>query len=158
MAGVRTHVAPPDLGYELTVVARDPLRAAIRAVGELDLAARDALADALQQQEAARRRVVRVDLSKVTFIDCSCLGILVASHHRLLRRRGLLVLTGVDARIERVLKAAGLGDHLFIVPVEQGPLGSVLIARAARLRRIRRQRRASGHLVGVPNDRRRTAS
>lgn len=124
MAGVRTLVAEPDLGYELTVVALDPLRAVICAVGELDLGARGALAEVLRQQEDAGRRVVRVDLSRVTFIDCSCLGILVASHHRFLKLHGLLVLAGVDARIERVLKIAGLGDSLFIVSTEEDPFGS----------------------------------
>ena len=158
MAGVRTLVAEADLGFELTVVALDPLRAAICAVGELDLAARDALADVLHQQEVARRRVVRVDLSKVTFIDCACLGILVASHYRFLHRHGLLVLTGVDARIERVFKVAGLADRLFIVPTEQDPFGSVLIERAARRRRTPNQRQAAGDLVGVPSAHRKAAS
>jgi anti-anti-sigma factor len=159
MAGVRTLVTDPDLGFELTVVALDPLRAAICAVGELDLAARDALGEVLQQQEDAGRRVVRVDLSKVAFIDCSCLGILVASHYRFLELHGLLVLTGVDPRTERVLKMAGLGDILFIVPADQNPFGSVLIARAAAVRsRLANQRRAAGDLVGVPRARGRAVS
>lgn len=128
MAGVRTLVADVDLGFELTVVALDPVRATICAVGELNLAARRALAEVLQQQEDAGRRVVRVDLSRVTFIDCSCLGILVASHYRFLKLHGLLVLTGVDARVERVFRMADLGDRLFIVPTGEDRFAGVASA------------------------------
>jgi anti-anti-sigma factor len=113
MADVQTFAAVSDAGYELTVVDLDPLRAAICAVGEFDIAARDDLADVLQQQESARRRFVRLDLSRVTFLDCSCLGILVASHHRFLERHGLLVLTGIGTNLERILKITGLDDRLF---------------------------------------------
>jgi anti-anti-sigma factor len=125
VAGIRTLAAEPDLGFELTVVDLDPLRAAICAVGELGLAAREALAGLLQQQEDARRRIVRLDLSKVTSLDWSCLAILVASHHRFLELHGLLVITGVDARLARILMITGLGDSLFIVPTEQDPFVGV---------------------------------
>lgn len=141
MAGVPTLVAEPDTGYELTVVDLDPLRAAICAVGELDLAAREDLADVLRQQEHASRRFVRLDLSQVSFLDCSCLGVLVASHHRFLELHGLLVLSGVDESVARILKITGLDDSLFIVPADQDPFGSVVMARAARRRRVPTQRR-----------------
>jgi anti-anti-sigma factor len=134
MAGVPTLIAPPDVGFELTVVDLDPLRAAICAVGEFDLAAKEALADVLQRQVDARRRIVRLDLSLVTFFDCSCLGVLVASHHRFLNLHGMLVLTGVDERVGRILKITGLDDRLFIVPTSDDPFGSVLMARAVRQR------------------------
>ena len=148
MAGdIRALVVDIGIGYELTVVAVDPVRAAIAAAGELDLAARDALTEVLHQHVNAGRRVVRLDLSKVTFIDCSCLGILVAFHYRFLKRHGLLVITGVDARMERVLEVAGLRDGLFIVPAEQDPFGRVPFTRAARRRRIPAPRQAAGDLV-----------
>lgn len=115
MAGVPS-LAEPDTAFELTVVDLDPLRAAIRAVGEFDLAARDALDGVLQQQMDARRRIVRLDLSRVTFLDCSCLGTLVAAHHRLLELHGLLVLTGVGDRIARMLRLTDLDNGLFVVP------------------------------------------
>jgi anti-sigma B factor antagonist len=116
MAGLETLPAEPDTAFALTVVDLDPMRASLRAVGEFDLAAREDLAELLQQQETARRRIVWLDLSQVTFLDCSCLGVLVASHHRLLALHGLLVLTGVDAHVARMLKITGLDDRLFVVP------------------------------------------
>ena len=139
MAVVPTLVAEPDTQYELTVVARDRLRAAICAVGEFDLAARNDLADVLRQQEDARRRIVRLDLSKVTFLDCSCLGVLVAAHHRLLELHGLLVVTGVDKAIARIIRITGLDDTFFIVPADQDPF-SAMVARLARRRRFLEQR------------------
>lgn len=142
MVGVPTLKVLPDAAFELTVVDLDPLRAAICAVGEFDLAARDDLAEALKQQEAERRRIVRLDVSQVTFLDCSCLGVIVASHQRFLKLHGLLVLTGVDAAVARILKITSLDDQLFIVAANQDPFGSVLIARAARPR-IPRQRLSS---------------
>lgn len=122
-------VAEPCPEFEFTVVDLDPRRAAVRVVGELDLAARDALTEILEQQDDAHRHIVHLDLSQVTFMDCSCLGALVAAHHRLLARKGLLVLTGVDKCAARVLKLTGLDNLLFIVPADQDPFGSVLNAR-----------------------------
>ena len=140
MAGVSTLVADLATGFELTVVDLDPLRAAICAVGELDLAARDALAEVLQQQEDAGRRIVRLDLSQVTFLDCSCLGVLVSSHQRFLELRGLLVLTVTDGSVARLLEMTGLGESLFTVPTDQDPLESVLMARASRSWKVPKQR------------------
>lgn len=129
MAGVPTLVSEPCPRFEFTVVDLDPLRAAVRAVGDLDLAARDALTEILDQQDDAHRHIVHLDLSQVTFMDSSCLGALVAAHHRLLARQGLLVLTGVDNCVARVLKLTGLDNLLFIVPAGQDWFGSALTAR-----------------------------
>lgn len=134
MAGVPTLVADVDAGYELTVVEVDPLRAAICAVGEFDLAACHDLAAVLQQQTDAGRRTVRLDLSQVTFLDCSCLGVLVAAHRRFVSAHGLLVLTGVEGAVARLLTLTHLEGNLFVVPVDEDPFGSVLLERAARRR------------------------
>ena len=108
-------------GFRLTVVDLDPLRATIRAAGELDLAARGPLAELLEQQQVAGRRVVSLDLSDVTFLDCSCVGVLVAAHHRFLDLHGLLVLTDVDGPVARILRATGLDNSLFITSTVARP-------------------------------------
>jgi anti-anti-sigma factor len=140
MARVSTLVAELATGFDLTVVDLDPLRAAICAVGELDLAARDALAEVLQEQEDAGRRIVRLDLSHVTFLDCSCLGVLVSSHQRFLELHGLLVLTVTDGSVVRLLEMTGLGESLFVILTDQDLFESVLMARASRSRRVPKQR------------------
>jgi anti-anti-sigma factor len=108
-------------GFRLTVVDLDPLRATLWAAGELDLAARGPLSELLEQQLIAGRRVISLDLSEVTFLDCSCVGVLVAAHHRFLELHGLLVLTDIDARVARILRATGLEDSLFIAPTGARP-------------------------------------
>ena len=114
------HLSSPP-GFHLTVVELDPRRATIRAAGELDLAAREPLAELIQQQQLAGRRVISLDFSEVTFLDSSCVGVLVAAHRRLLERHGLLVLHDVDARIARTLRVTGQEDSLFIAPTRARP-------------------------------------
>ena len=151
MAGVPTRVAPPDHGYELTVVDLDPLHAAISAVGELDLAARDELAQALRQPDGAAGRGVLLDLSNVTFLDCSCLGVMVASHLGHLERHGLLLLTGVGEGLAPIFRITGLEDMFFVVPAGQDPFGSDLVAQFAGRSRVPKQRppsRGEAHIAG----------
>ena len=131
MAGLTTLVAEPRVASEFTVVGLDPLRAAVCASGELDLATRDALIEVLAQQDEARRQFVHLDLSGVTFMDCSCLGVLIASHHRLRARRRLLIISGANALVARVLKLSGHDDLLFVVPAEHDPFGKVPKPRVA---------------------------
>jgi anti-anti-sigma factor len=119
MAEVLHLSAPP--GYRLTVLDLDPLRATIRAAGELDLAARDPLAELLRQQQTAGRRVIRLDLSEVIFLDCSCVGVVVAAHRRFVELHGLLVLTDINASVARMLRLTGLEDSLFIEPARATP-------------------------------------
>jgi anti-sigma B factor antagonist len=127
MAEVLDLSVRPDIWFRLTVVDADPLRATIRAAGELDLAASGPLAELLAQQQIEGRRVISLDLSEVTFLDCSCLSVLVTAHHRLLERHGLLVLAEVDGCVARILRLTGLADRLFIAPIPErrsAPLAS----------------------------------
>ena len=96
----------------LTTLRKDRTRALVRAVGEWDLAGADALAEDLRAHEAAGRRFVRLDVSAVTFLDCTCLDVLVAAHTRLLAARGTLVLSGVTPRMLRLLRLTGLDQVL----------------------------------------------
>ena len=97
----------------LTTIRQDRTRTLVRADGEWDLANAHVLADALAEHQRAGRRFVRLDISAVTFLDCTCLEVLAAAHVRLLGTRGTLVLTGVPARIMRLLSLAGLAQVLF---------------------------------------------
>jgi anti-anti-sigma factor len=100
-------------GTSLTTIRQDRTRTLVRAEGEWDLANAHVLADALAEHERAGRRFVRLDVSAVTFLDGTCLEVLAAAHVRLLGARGTLVLTGVPARIMRLLNFAGLAQVLF---------------------------------------------
>ena len=110
------HSVPSDLlddsppSFEVVRVSGS--RASLRAAGELDLAAVEGLSSILAAQLAAGRRFIRLDLSAVTFIDCSCLGVLVAAHHRLRGTRGQLLLTDVSGPVVRLLDLTGMAAVL----------------------------------------------
>lgn len=109
------HPATSAVGFELAVVGADPLRATVRASGALDLSARDSIVEVLGHQRDSGRVIVRLDLTEVTFMDCSCLGALVDAHQRFLAARGQLLLTGVGPPTNRLLKLTGVDQILFAV-------------------------------------------
>ena len=102
----------PNARGSLTTLREDPSRVLVRAVGEWDLANAHLLDQMLAEQQEAGRRYVRLDMSAVSFLDCTCLDVLVATHRRLLAARGTLVLTGITPRQMRLLRLAQLDDVL----------------------------------------------
>jgi len=92
---------------------RKPRRCTLRAAGELDLAAADQLRAVLNQQCESGPCLLLLDLSAVTFLDCTCLGALVQAHHHHLAAHGTLRLTGVGHPVERLLTLSDLGQTLF---------------------------------------------
>lgn len=96
----------------LTTLSQDRNRALLRAVGEWDLANADLLARQLKEHETAGRRFVRLDVGGVSFLDCTCLGVLATAHHQFLAAHGTLVLTGVTPRIMRLLSLTRLDQVL----------------------------------------------
>ena len=124
-----------------TTIREDRSRALVRVVGDWDLANADALAALLDEHDRAGRRFVRLDVSAVTFLDCACLEVLVAAHRRLLAARGTLVLTGVPARLTRLLRLAGLDGVLLTTSVsdlDAHPNRAVARARKSAVRSILR--------------------
>jgi anti-sigma B factor antagonist len=96
----------------LTTVRQDRTHALIRAAGEWDLANAHVLGEQLEKHEQAGHRFVRLDVSAVSFLDCTCLDVLVTAHRRLLAARGTLVITGVTPRLTRLLSLARLDQVL----------------------------------------------
>lgn len=96
----------------LTTLRQDATRVVIRAVGEWDLANAPVLADVLDEHRKAGRHFVRLDLSAVSFLDCTCLDVLVTAHERLLAAQGTLMLTGVTPPLRRLLSLARLDQVL----------------------------------------------
>lgn len=99
--------------FGLSVACLDAHRASLTASGELDLAAACDLSQMIATHCAAGRRYVRLDLSGVTFMDCTCLGVLVAAHFRLLAANGNLILTGVMPPVSTLFFLTGL-DHTLL--------------------------------------------
>lgn len=100
--------------FEVTTVRTDANRAAVQAQGEMDLANADLLTEVLGSHLAAGRRFVRLDLSRLAFVDCAGLRVLVLAHNQFLTQRGTLILTGVGARIAHLLHTTHLDEALFV--------------------------------------------
>jgi len=104
---------PPTFSaYSFAVIRVDASRASLSASGELDLAALDDLTELMESQAVAGRTFIRLDLSGVTLLDCSCLSALVAMHHRLRAASGQLILTSASGPVVRLLSLTHLQDTL----------------------------------------------
>jgi anti-sigma B factor antagonist len=87
----------------------------VTAYGEIDLDTAPRLHRELSRALAEHREVV-LDLSEVTFMDCSGLGVLVQARNQADRSGRRLVLRGIGRSVARLLKLTGLGCRLAPVP------------------------------------------
>ncbi|WBP84546.1 STAS domain-containing protein [Kitasatospora cathayae] len=87
----------------------------MRAGGEIDLATAPRLRHRLAAALEAHREVV-LDLSEVTFMDCSGLRVLVQARNQADQYGGRLVLRGVGRPVARLLKLTGLSRRLAASP------------------------------------------
>jgi anti-anti-sigma factor len=75
------HPALPDVGFEVqSVRAADHL--CVLVSGELDLASADELEEAIRVAEKATGGAIVVDLTKLRFMDCMGLNVLLKAHTR----------------------------------------------------------------------------
>ncbi|MEE1783810.1 STAS domain-containing protein [Streptomyces sp. SP17BM10] len=87
----------------------------VRARGEIDLDTAPRLLRELERA-LAEHHVVVLDLSQVTFMDCSGLGALVQARNQADRGGRRLVLRGVSRPVARILRLTGLTRRLAPVP------------------------------------------
>ncbi len=108
-----------------TVESRGPWEV-LRLEGELDLGVGAELQrDVIQLLPAEEKRALAIDLSGVTFIDSTVIGILAMAHKRAGRAGGVMALVGVSGRVERVLQLTGMMTILDVRPSldDLGPIG-----------------------------------
>jgi anti-sigma B factor antagonist len=101
----------PEFAADMTVELTGET-AVLAITGEVDMASAPGLRDQLQQLDA---RNVIIDLSGVTFIDSTGLGVLVTALKRSREAGGHLVLRSPTRATRRVLDITGLSQ---LVPVE----------------------------------------
>jgi anti-sigma B factor antagonist len=95
-----------------TVERRGPW-AVLVLTGELDLAVGGELQrDVIDLLPAEEVHTVAIDLSGVTFIDSTAIGILAMAHKRAGRYGGRLAVFGASERVARVLRMTGLDTVL----------------------------------------------
>ena len=97
--------------FHVRVAERDRLRV-VEVEGEIDILTAPTLAVALGDDDGRAEALV-LDLAKVPFVSSSGLRLIVASHRRLSRRRGL-ALAGVQRNVAHVLEIVGLAGTMLI--------------------------------------------
>ncbi|MFH9352183.1 STAS domain-containing protein [Kitasatospora sp. NPDC017646] len=83
----------------------------VTAHGEIDLDTAPHLRREISRALAEHQEVV-LDLSEVTFMDCSGLGVLVRARNQADRSGRRLVLRGIGRPVTRLLELTGLGRRL----------------------------------------------
>lgn len=107
-------------GLELSSVSTGGGRATVQVAGEMDLSNADLLASLIDEEVRRGRRLVRLDLSRLTFCDCAGLRAIVQAHERLLRVRGSLVLIGARSAVFRLLELIPLDEALVVADANGG--------------------------------------
>ncbi|NBM19810.1 STAS domain-containing protein [Streptomyces sp. GC420] len=116
---------------ETRIHSPDPVRegaaertTVVELFGEIDLLTAPAAAEHLDALTAGPRPDVVVDLSSVTFMDCSGLSVLCRARNRALERGGRIRLVVGSPRILRLLRVARLSavfDVLEALPERLAP-------------------------------------
>jgi len=97
---------PPVAGID-----RDGATVVVRLAGELDLYnAHEVRAVLLDESGKGPERLV-VELSRVTFVDSTALGVLIEARAKLPNKQGFLV-AGPQVEARRALEVSGLDRHL----------------------------------------------
>jgi anti-anti-sigma factor len=105
-----------DEQFQLDASAAEPGTVVLRVIGELDTLTADQLPQTVAAQPSPVTRCV-VDLGECTFIDSSGIrGLLLCQ--RELAAGGVLELINVNAKLERTLTIAGVGEVLRIASAE----------------------------------------
>ena len=104
------------IGFHIDDEPLDGASHLVAVSGEIDLfTAGDLKARLALPIEAGRSRIV-VDLTGVTFIDSSGLGVLIGAQKQLMRSKGGLVIVCHDRTIVNTFKITGLDRVFEIVP------------------------------------------
>jgi anti-anti-sigma factor len=80
--------------------------------GEVDLASRTVLQDALRVAAGSGCEVVVVDLRNVTFLDSSGMAVLIAAHREIGASGQRLVVRGATTALRRLFRIAGVDEYL----------------------------------------------
>ena len=89
--------------------------------GELDLAAAPVLAEEIERAQADAQIVV-LDLQNLEFIDSAGLRVILAAHDRAHGAQREFAVTPGSEQVQRLLKIAGVSDHLKVVTSADEPI------------------------------------
>jgi anti-sigma B factor antagonist len=101
--------AASDAGYFTVEVLEEAGETVARVSGEIDIATCQGLRDAIEPHLGAGQRVV-LDLSGVTFMDSSCLRVLLDAHTTLSGDGGSLIVRNPSSVARRLLSVPGIAE------------------------------------------------
>ncbi|NLY79733.1 MAG: STAS domain-containing protein [Lysinibacillus sp.] len=82
--------------------------------GEIDTFTAPALREELEAITIKEKATVELDLSKVTFMDSTGLGVIIAFYKKVLRENANLKLVHLSARLTRLFEITGLSELMDI--------------------------------------------
>ena len=88
----------------------------IAARGEIDLFTAPELKQVITEAIECGERRMAIDLSEVSFLDSTALGVLIGAVKRLRSRGGALAVVNTDASIAKTFEITGLDQIFTIVP------------------------------------------
>jgi anti-anti-sigma factor len=88
------------------------LRSVVRLRGELDASTEDRLRCAIGSALNHSPELLVVDLSELSFMDCSGLSVLVWAHQRLAEQERQLLITGAQPVVQRLIRLTGFDTYL----------------------------------------------
>ncbi|SHF28975.1 anti-anti-sigma regulatory factor, SpoIIAA [Desulforamulus putei DSM 12395] len=95
--------------------------------GELDLGVADQLRKALDNQLTEKKiKYLILNLSRVTFIDSSGLGVILGRYKRLVHSGGKVILVGAQPQVKRILELSGLLQIMEDYPDENQALSKIV--------------------------------
>jgi len=98
------------MDFDLSLVSHPP-EAFVTLRGELDLATTPLVTRRLRSAIDDGCRRMMIDLSDVTFIDASALGMLTTTRRELGERQGTMRFVGYRPTFLRLCRATGLAEH-----------------------------------------------
>jgi anti-sigma B factor antagonist len=88
--------------------------------GEIDTFTAPTLRDELDSIRISEGLLVELDLSSVTFMDSTGLGVFVAFYKKVIKENAHLKLVKLTARLTRLFEITGLSELMDIEMVEKG--------------------------------------
>ena len=79
----------------------------------------------VEQYAKSNQNRVIVDMSRISYIDSSALGVLVACHSHLKKASGQLRLTGLTERVAKIVKIGGVESILHIDPTFEAAVAGI---------------------------------
>lgn len=102
----------PRVGYLTVDVERFGQAASVLLNGELDLGSSHLVSDVLLSLEAEPADPIVIDMSTVSFLDCSALSVLLGAYSRAVRDDRKLSIVNVQPAVRRIFKLTGCRELL----------------------------------------------